>query len=224
MKQKINFSIIFKKIPLPKSLMLLIVFSVVLIGLRVYLYHRYSLVYLLWNIFLAFIPYLISSVLLYFSNRRILSKTLMIVGGIVWLLFLPNAPYIVTDLIHIGVVRGVPVLYDSILLFTSAWLGLLLGLYSIAHMEQILLTYYSKSITNRVIAGVILLASFGMHLGRTFRFNSWDIFTGPISFSNRLLNIFSLSAHHIEALSYTILFFSFLYVAYWSFKFSSKND
>ncbi len=224
MKQKINFSKIYNKIPVPKSLILLFALAIILIGLRVYLYDRYSLVYLIWNIFLAAIPYLISSVLLYFSNKKRLNKTLFIISGIVWLLFLPNAPYIITDLIHIGVVHGVPVLYDSILLFTSAWLGLLLGLYSILQIEEILLNKYSKIITNRLIIGILFLASFGMHLGRTFRFNSWDIFTSPILFFGRIFNIFSLRVHHEEALSYTLLFFAFLVVSYWSFKLSKKND
>ena len=192
--------------------------ALVLNILRVLIYDRYSFVYILWNIFLAFIPYLISSILSHYSYHHKLNQLVFISGGIIWLVFLPNAPYIVTDLIHIGVVRGVPVLFDSILLFTSAWLGLLLGMTSLYQMEKIFLTKYSKKFTVRLIALIILLTSFGMHIGRSFRFNSWDLFTGPFSFFGKLLNILSQSTKHIEALIYTLLFFSFIYVFYQSWK------
>lgn len=207
------------KIAIPKSIILLVFFSLVLNILRVVIFGKFSFVYLLWNILLAFIPFLISSILLYYSNEHKLNKTFFIVGGIVWLMFIPNAPYIVTDLIHIGEVRGTPILYDSILLFTSAWTGLLLGMNSIFHIEKILLSRYSKRVTSVVLAVILLLISFGMHIGRFFRFNSWDVFANPVFFFNKL-NTVSQSVHHLEALIYTLLFFSFVYVSYRSWKYA----
>jgi uncharacterized membrane protein len=213
----------FKKIFIPKSIILLILLALILNILRVVLFGKFSFVYILWNIILAFIPFLISSILLYFSNKNKLNKTLFIIGGIFWLIFIPNAPYIITDLIHIGVVRSVPVLYDSILLFTSAWVGLLLGMNSIFHMEKILLSKYSKKITSATIIIVMFLISIGMYLGRFFRFNSWDIFTNPSSFIIKIINNLSYSDYHIDALIYIFLFFSFIYVSYTSWKYSNKE-
>jgi uncharacterized membrane protein len=211
------------KLVIPKSIILLIVLAVVLNILRVLLFGKLSLIYILWNLFLAFVPFLISTTLLYFSEKGKLNKVLFIIGGIVWLIFLPNAPYIVTDLIHIGVVRAVPVLFDSLLLFTSAWAGLLLGMNSISHIEKILLLKYSKKISQITIIFILLLTSFGMYVGRFLRFNSWDIFTSPFSFFDKLSSTFYGSSETVEAIIYTLLFFSFIYISYSSWKYSNTK-
>lgn len=213
----------FKNFLIPKSIFLPLVLVFILTILRVVLFNRYSLVYILWNLLLAFIPFIISLFIVYLKKIGKLRDVYFIILGIIWLLFLPNAPYIVTDLIHIGVVRSVPVLYDSVLLFTSAWLGLLLGLNSIFHIEKVLLSKYSKKTTNIIILIILLLISFGMYLGRFLRFNSWDILTNPISFFNKLLGSLSTSSYHVESLIYIILFFSFLLVSYFSWKIS-RNE
>ena len=199
------------KIFIPKSITLLIILAVILNVLRVILFDKYSFIYILWNILLALIPFLISSILLFYSDKKKLNKSFFVIGGFFWLIFLPNAPYVVTDLIHIGVVRAVPVLYDSILLFTSAWASLLLGMYSIYQMEKIILSRYNKKITDISIFIILLLTSFGIYLGRFLRFNSWEIFTSPVSLFQKMLKIFSYSTYHIEALIYIPLFFVFLY-------------
>lgn len=213
----------FKNFLIPKSIFLPLVLVFILTILRVILFNRYSLVYILWNLLLAFIPFIVSLFIVYLKKIGKLRDVYFIILGIIWLLFLPNAPYIVTDLIHIGVVRSVPVLYDSVLLFTSAWLGLLLGLNSIFHVEKVLLSKYSKKTTNIIILIILLLISFGIYLGRFLRFNSWDILTNPISFFNKLLESLSTSSYHVESLIYIILFFSFLFVSYFSWKIS-RNE
>lgn len=208
----------FNKISIPKSIVLIIALAIILNVLRVVLFGKFSFIYLLWNIFLAFVPFLISSLLLYLKQDGKLKNWLFIIVGIIWVLFLPNAPYIVTDLIHIGVVRSVPVLYDSVLLFTSAWAGLLLGMHSIFHIEKILLSLYSKKITSVIILIILALTSFGMYLGRFFRFNSWDIFVNPLSSSDKFIKNLSSSSYHIDALIYVVLFFLFICVSYYSWK------
>lgn len=213
----------FNKISIPKSIVLIIALAIILNVLRVVFFGKFSFIYLLWNIFLAFVPFLISSLLLYFKQDGKLKNWLFIIVGIIWVLFLPNAPYIVTDLIHIGVVRSVPVLYDSVLLFTSAWAGLLLGMHSIFHIEKILLSLYSKKNTSVIILIILALTSFGMYLGRFFRFNSWDIFVNPLSSSDKFIKNLSSSSYHIDALIYVLLFFLFICVSYYSWK-SSRGE
>lgn len=206
------------KIIIPKSILLLIILAVVLNILRVVLFDKFSLIYILWNIFLASIPFLISSILLWFANNDKLKKSLFIVGGILWLLFIPNAPYIVTDLIHIGEIRAVPALYDSFLLFSSAWVGLLLGLYSIHHIEQILRRKYSQKVAYITLSVIMLFISFGVYVGRFLRFNSWDIFENPLSFINGVGEVFSNRSNSIEALLYTGLFLFFIVMSYNSWR------
>jgi len=212
------------KINIPKSIAILIALSVVLNILRVIIWGKFSFVYILWNIFLAIIPFVISSLLLGINNQKKMNQITFVVAGIIWLLFLPNSPYIITDLIHIGEVRFAPDLFDSFLVFSSAWAGLLLGMHSINHMEQILISKYSKKIASIVIIKVMILVSFGMYLGRFLRFNSWDIFASPNSFFIAIKEIFTNKNDLKIALSYTVLFFFFIFVSYYSWKFSQKND
>lgn len=206
------------KINIPQSIITLVILAVVLSIFRVIIWDKMSLVYLLWNIFLAFIPFLISSILLLFANKNKLKNSLFIIGGILWLLFIPNAPYIITDLIHIGEVRAVPALYDSFLLFSSAWVGLLLGLYSIYHIEQILKKKYSKKTTYITLGIIMFFISFGIYIGRFLRFNSWDIFEKPLIFMGGVREVFSHSNNYIEALLYTLLFLFFIIMSYNSWR------
>lgn len=211
----------FNKILIPKPIapFLLLVFFLTI--LRVAIFGKYSLIFILWNILLSFIPLLVSTILVILKNNNKLKDWTLLVLGIVWLLFLPNAPYIVTDLMHIGVVRAVPALYDSVLLFSSALVGVLFGLYSVSDMEKILASRFSFFVSKTIIFLVMILTGFGIYLGRFLRFNSWDVFVNPSYLINAIRDIFSNKADLIEALTYTSLFGVFIIVVYWSW--SSRN-
>lgn len=206
------------KINVPKQIVLLLILAVSLNILRMIIFGSFSLIYILWNIFLAILPFLISSLLLKQAKEVRLSKGVFIIGIIFWVLLLPNAPYLVTDLIHIGVVHNVPALYDSILLFSSAWVGMLLWMHSLFHIEQIFRMKYSILKVKIIIAIIIFLTSFGVYLGRFLRFNSWDIFVNHFSVLKSVWGILSQSALHIEAYLYTALFFFFIYLSYGAWK------
>lgn len=206
------------KIKIPKSILSLLVLALVLNIVRIFLFGSTSSLYMFWNIFLAFIPLFISSVLIARTNKDNLIKPFFIVGFIFWLLFLPNAPYVVTDLIHTGRIRAVPVMYDAFFLFSSALVSLLMGMYSLLHMEKIFLLKFSKKITNVIIAVIILVTSFGIYLGRFLRFNSWDFFTSHDFLISKIWQIFSDPIINLNAYTYTILFFFFIYASFISFK------
>ena len=70
-----------------------------LIVLRVMVTKQIGFLFLVWNLFLAFIPFFISSWLYLFKHR--FSKITMLPFVALWLLFFPNAPYIITDIIHL---------------------------------------------------------------------------------------------------------------------------
>jgi len=206
------------KIKIPKSISYFVVLALVLNIIRIYLFDTTSFVYMFWNIFLAFIPFIISSVLIIYTDKDNFFKPFFIIGFILWFLFLPNAPYVVTDLIHLGRIRSVPVMYDAFLLFSSAAASLLMGMYSLFYMEKIFLLKFSKKITSIVIFAIILFASFGMYLGRFLRFNSWDLFISHSFLFSSIWNIFINPIHNINAYAYTLLFFFFIYISFVSFK------
>lgn len=211
------------KIKIPKSITSLLILALVLNILRIFLFDTMSFAYMFWNIFLAFIPFFISSVLIARTDRDNLFKPFFIIGFVLWFLFLPNAPYVVTDLIHIGRIRAVPVMYDAFLLFSSAAVSLLFGFYSLSHMEKLLSLRFSKKNTNIIVFLIILFTSFGMYIGRFLRFNSWDFFTSHNFLLSSVWKIFTNPADNINAYTYTLLFFCFIYISYVSFKNSNTN-
>src|SRR5690606_20092531 len=98
-----------------------------------------------------------------------------------WLLFFPNAPYIITDLIHLNTRFNPSVWSDTLLLFTCALAGLAAGLYSLHIIHKVLDSFF-KSFTSWIIVGTsLVLSGFGIYLGRVQRWNSWDLFTDPIT-------------------------------------------
>jgi len=211
------------KINIPKSVITLTILAVALNILRIIIWGKMSFVYILWNIFLAFIPFIISSLLLLFSNERKLKKIIFIFGIILWLIFIPNAPYLVTDFIHLGTTRSIPVIYDVFLLFSSASVGLILGFQSLFHIEQIIKMKYSTQITSLIMGFIIFIISFGIYLGRFLRFNSWDVFINHTSLIKNVWKIFSQSKTHIEVYLYTLLFFVFLALSYKAWKYSNTK-
>lgn len=206
------------KINIPRQILLLTALVAVLIGARILIFGNSSLIYILWNILLAFIPFFISSFLLRHSRENKLPKFLLIIGGILWLLFIPNAPYLITDLMHVGVIYTVPVLYDVFLLFGAAWVGILLAMHSIFHIENMIRKRYSNRSTNIIISLIILFISFGIYLGRFLRFNSWDIIVNTSEVFKNSWNILFKSGGNSHVFLYVILFFSFILVSYYSWR------
>ena len=148
-----------------------------LIG-RSFVTHNIWYWFLLWNLFLAFVPFVISSAILHMKpTNNWLWWTLVFT----WLFFFPNAPYIITDLGHLHQLPHVPIWYDSVLLFISALNGLWIGCISLMQMEQVWRIKYPQIKARYFLAFVMLLSGFGVYLGRVLRFNTWDIFTHPNS-------------------------------------------
>ncbi len=77
-----------------------LIFSVIVLMVRMKLNKSFFFLFLIWNVCLAIIPYTIT---MYLNTKPNLSKLRLGFWFIVWLAFLPNAPYIVTDLVHIRI-------------------------------------------------------------------------------------------------------------------------
>lgn len=163
---------------LESTMLLLIVFSAFLTLLRVQITQNLSYTFLLWNLFLAVIPYMISE---YTRRLDIVNITKFKLGSLLlfWLFFLPNAPYIITDFIHFKTESSM-VWYDLLLLFVNAVTGLLLGLLSMHTFYKIVCSKWNISIGNYFSVGVFFLCGFGIYLGRFLRFNTWDIIFSPL--------------------------------------------
>jgi uncharacterized membrane protein len=148
---------------------------VVLLAVRKHAYGAVQYRYLVWNLTLAWIP-LVLAVLLYVAYRRRHSLAELVVIGMAWLVFLPNAPYVLTDFIHLAPNHAT---FDTLILSSFAFTALAVGFASLL-LVQIVVTRLFGSIVGWAVAVVSLfLASIGMYLGRAQRFNSWDVVSRP---------------------------------------------
>jgi len=211
------------KIKIPKDIMLLLGLAVFLNLIRILLFQNTTFIYLFWNLFLALVPFLLSSILFLNTKSHQLGRPMFLIGFLFWFIFLPNAPYILTDFIHLGRISGVPVMFDIFVIFSTAYVSLLLGLHSLFQIEKILKLKFSKETSNAIITVVILFASFGIYLGRYLRFNSWDIFVSHNSLMSNIWKIFSQANNYVNVYLYTLLFFIFLSISFLAFKYN-QND
>ncbi|UFH56774.1 DUF1361 domain-containing protein [Spirosoma sp. KNUC1025] len=143
-------------------------------------------VMLTWNLFLAWFPLGVVLVLRDLRQSGFRSKWLLTGGLAVWLAFLPNAPYIITDLYHIKSIDNPLLWFDTMSLFLFALTGLLIGLYSILIVHRMVRSLAGDWQTWLLILGSQLLSGFGIYLGRFGRWNSWDVLTRPSSLTRAI--------------------------------------
>lgn len=208
---------------IPKSLSILIIFSIFLNFVHLVWSDSIFSLFIIWNIVLALIPFIISLKLLNYFQNEGKSTVIYLVGIVFWFIFLPNAPYLVTDIIHVGENIGVPLWFDALTLFVSACAGILLGLYSLWHFEKLLFSKFSKKISVFCFYLAILFSSFGVYLGRFLRWNSWDIFTSPKDLFKDIYSIFLNAKDLKEATVFTIIFFFFITTFYYIWKINNKE-
>ena len=137
-----------------------------------------AFVFLTWNLFLAWIPFVLSLCVAAVHGRGG-PRPLLWVLGAGWLLFLPNAPYILTDFIHLGRVGGAPLWFDAALIGAFAAAGLALGLASLLVVHHVVEARAGRVVGWAVAVGSLVLSTIGIYLGRFPRFNSWDVVTNP---------------------------------------------
>lgn len=131
-----------------------------------------------------------------------------------WLLFFPNAPYIMTDLFHLKPKVGAPFWYDLMLLLSYSFNGFFLGFLSLMSIEKQVTILYGKTFS-KIIAFISLIAcSIGVYVGRYLRWNSWDVFTKPFSLFQELQDQDFYPIQDSEILRFTLIFSLFLTMNY----------
>jgi uncharacterized membrane protein len=201
-----------RRIAVIASLAVLSLFVLTMMLARVVYTGTLEHTWIAWNLFLAWIPFVIALVA-YARARPGASGASIAALGILWLLFFPNAPYIVTDLKHIGSSgNGVPILYDVLLLSAAAWAGLLLGLTSLFLMHSVARRFIGALNAWVLVTGVLAASSFGIYLGRFQRWNSWDVFVRPGALLAQATQGF-----HARPLALTVLLTAFLLTSYFVF-------
>lgn len=192
-------------------LFLLSAFSIILLMFRMKLTQSYYLLFLVWNLFLAGIPYVISS---YLTTIKKPNRFYLLGFGFIWLLFLPNAPYIITDLFHLQYSSQYLIWLDTLVIVAFAITGMLLFFKSVCSMETILKANFNKRIVKYCKPILFILVAFGVYLGRFLRFNSWEIINKPLSIFETIIDIITNPSLHQNPWLFTFVFGLFLWVGY----------
>lgn len=168
---------------------------------------------LIWNLFLAWIPFVLA-VAVYDRWRRHGAAAVLLALGALWLLFFPNAPYIVTDYVHLERTADAPYWYDAVTVSAFAWTGLLLGFASLFLMQTVVRQWRGVVSGWVFAAAALALGSLGIYLGRFLRLNSWDALEHP-SVLPRILHAAARDPFaYQQAIGVTVLFTLALGLAY----------
>ena len=142
--------------------------------------------YLLWNLALAWAPYVAAIGVEAYSGMG--RRRSMWACGVVWLLFLPNAPYLLTDLHHLGDAPAMPWLNLS-LFVAFAWAGLVLGLTSVRIVQRTVEARRGQIAGWTLVLAAAMASGAGIALGRFARLNSWQMITQPGAVASEIVRL-----------------------------------
>lgn len=150
-----------------------------LIGLRIWKTGSLLYGFLLWNLALAWVPMLAATLLGWCACRRISAPVTQSLLCLIWFLFFPNAPYILTDLLHLQPRAGISIWYDLMVFLFAAWSGLALAFGSLGLMHRLAQIRLGPAYGWLLVVLAMPAAGFGIYVGRFLRWNSWDLLVTP---------------------------------------------
>ena len=200
--------------------LLLIVSSFYAVGLEVFRiilsgHRNYS--YFIWNLFLAWIPYALSMYLpvsFHVVRSRVLVWTLLII----WFLFWPNSPYILTDFLHLKEKQNIPLWFDLCLILSFSWTGLMLGFISLIEIQNLVRKRSGRTVAWIFASFTILTGSLGIYIGRYVRLNSWDVVANPLRVFTDIFSHFEDHMLRKEMVVMTLQYGIFLFLGYLTVK------
>ena len=179
---------------------------------------------LVWNLFLAWIPYGCSLVAAVWFRLAPRYWFLLLIPSGLWLVFFPNAPYIVTDFYHLGYRPPIPLWYDIGLIAIFAFNGVFLAIASLRTMHNIV-KHYLGWISGWIFAGIALgLSALGIYLGRFGRFNSWDLLFHPKAVLKEIAFPLINPFENLGFVGFTLMFTAILVVFYLMFMNNARQD
>lgn len=196
---------------------ILVLASVLCSGLvlgRVIVTVKLKFLFLPGNLVLAWIPLLIAGSLWRMhaeSRRRTWS---FVLGSLLWLSFLPNAPYLVTDLIHLRPRPPIPIWMDLAIFVSFLWLGVVLGFFSLFLMQRVVTERFGRIHGWLFVLVALVLTALGIYIGRFLRWNSWDMVIRPIPLARDLFDTFRHPRLHPQPYLYAALYSHLLFLFY----------
>ncbi len=207
-----------------RLLTLSILFSCVLSVARIAYTGELTFASLVWNLFLAYVPFFMTH-FLSTNHQLIKTKKAFSFFFLLWMICIPNSFYIITDLFHLGDSKNdylAPQWYDLALILSFAWNGLLLGVLSVRQMEKIAERFFPAKHELLFLCPVMIMNALGIYVGRYLRFNSWDVITNPFELARDMANIIMNPFAYKEAWGMVCCFSVLLTLMYMGIKKMSK--
>lgn len=180
--------------------------------------HSLAFSYLLWNLFLAWLPLLFAARLNAILRYKLWSSWEGLAASFLWLIFVPNSFYMISDFIHLWEVRRVDILYDAVMFTSFIFTGVMVGFASLFIVHLHLRRRFGGREATGWVGLTLLLASFAVYIGRDLRWNSWDILTNPggllFDVSDRLQRPSAYPQMLVTTLSFFVLLTT-LYAVVW---------
>ncbi len=195
----------------------LLAWCAILVVLRMHQAASFAFAFLDWNLFLAAIPAVAGWQFAKTAAMRS-AAPIQAFWFAVWLVFLPNAPYVITDLVHLNPSAAVPLWYDLALLLSCAGTGLLLGYTSLADVQAAISRKLSPRWGWAVSSGALLLSGLAIYLGRVLRLNSWDAFTRPLQLARDIARELTDPASSGDVIGVTLIYGTGLLLGYVAFR------
>jgi uncharacterized membrane protein len=175
--------------------------------------------FLLWNLVLAWLPLIFALLLMYGLRLRRWLSPANIILTVLWLFFLPNSFYLVSDLIHLHETGEISFLFDTVLMTSFIFCAAASGFLSLYLLHRSLISRQGRQNAHALVALVLLLSGFAIYLGRVLRWNTWDILVNPagvlFDVSEQVVNPVAQPVSVITTLSFFMLLGS-VYVFLWS--------
>jgi uncharacterized membrane protein len=187
--------------------------AVALLASRVAFSGSRTYLFLIWNLVLAWVPLVAASVLARVPPARAHWPKLLGIAA-VWLVFLPNAPYLVTDLLHLGNSPAAPKWFDATMLFAFACAGCVVGFSSLSAVHARVDEAIGRGGGWVFVVAVSGLSAFGVYLGRFKRWNSWDVVSDPQALLRDVARVVLHPCDHPPMLAFTAQFASLLLIGY----------
>jgi uncharacterized membrane protein len=170
--------------------------------------------YLVWNLCLAWVPLGLALLAIRIEEHRGLRHWWFGAVALAWLMFFPNAPYIFTDLVHLGTSRHPLFWVDLAVILVFAWTGLMVGLFSLQLMHRLIAERLGWLVGWLFACVAASLSGVGIYIGRFLRWNSWDVVVQPIGLFGDLLSRMPDVSSHKRALLVMLLFSVFVALTY----------
>lgn len=201
--------------PSARAIAALSAFALLLSAGRVAYTGRRTFLFMAWNLLLALIPWLLAVL----AEARQVRRRLAILGLVAcWLVFFPNAPYMLTDLLHLGKDAAVPRWYDLVMLLAYGFAGLISGFCSLQLIESCLRRGFGLRRVWPLSVFLIYLSCFGIYLGRFLRWNSWDLLTNLDDLVGDIVPRLANPLAYPTTWTFTLLFGTLLALVYASLK------